>query len=130
MKRILGYITPVRAYLSADRIYMQAASGRVAEALAVHFDEVLICTRVIRGHLPVLLNRRWMPRILNLLNNLSGEQPPDRCFIFSESRAPTFKSAGGRMSYSFAECVPSRRSCTCVLWHFTSRSATGLSAIQ
>ncbi len=52
MKRILGYITPVRAYLSADRIYMQAASGRVAEALAAHFDEVCICTRVIRGAPP------------------------------------------------------------------------------
>jgi glycosyltransferase involved in cell wall biosynthesis len=50
--RILGYITPVRAYASADRIYMQAASGRVAEALAMQYDKVLICTRVVHGPPP------------------------------------------------------------------------------
>jgi len=50
--RILGYITPVRAYVSADRIYMQAASGRVAEALAMQYDKVLICTRVVHGPPP------------------------------------------------------------------------------
>lgn len=50
--RILGYVTPVRAYVNADRIYMQAASGRVAGALAMQYDKVLICTRVVHGPPP------------------------------------------------------------------------------
>jgi glycosyltransferase involved in cell wall biosynthesis len=52
MNRILGYITPVRAYGNADRIYMQAASGRVADALAGYYEKVLICTRVVHGPPP------------------------------------------------------------------------------
>lgn len=49
MSAILGYVTPVRAYTSAGDIYMQAASGRVAEALAGHFEKVCICARVVHG---------------------------------------------------------------------------------
>jgi glycosyltransferase involved in cell wall biosynthesis len=45
--RILGYVTPVRAYSTANGIYMQAASGRVADALAKHYEKVYICTRVV-----------------------------------------------------------------------------------
>ena len=52
MSRILGYVTPVRAFSSAGEIYMQAASGRVAEALAKHFEKVCVCTRVVRGAPP------------------------------------------------------------------------------
>lgn len=52
MSRILGYITPVRAFSSAGEIYMQAASGRVAEALAKHFEKVCVCTRVVHGPPP------------------------------------------------------------------------------
>jgi glycosyltransferase involved in cell wall biosynthesis len=50
--RILGYVTPVRAYVSADRVYMQAASGRVADALALQYDKVLMCARVVSGSPP------------------------------------------------------------------------------
>lgn len=49
MNRTLGYITPVRAFSHAGEIYMQAASGRVAEALAKHFDSVCMCARVVHG---------------------------------------------------------------------------------
>ena len=34
---------------SAGGIYMQAASGRVADALAKHYDKVYICARVVHG---------------------------------------------------------------------------------
>jgi glycosyltransferase involved in cell wall biosynthesis len=47
MSATLGYITPVRAFLNAGDIYMQAASGRVVEALAKHFDTVYMCARVV-----------------------------------------------------------------------------------
>src|SRR5580704_6001120 len=49
MIRTLGYVTPVRAFSSAGEIYMQAASGRVAEALARHYEKVLVCARVVQG---------------------------------------------------------------------------------
>src|SRR5258708_34112069 len=52
MSRILGYFTPVRAYSSAGEIYMQAASGRVAEALAMHYEKVYVCARVVYGAPP------------------------------------------------------------------------------
>ena len=52
MSRILGYITPVRAFSSAGEISMQAASGRVAEALAKHFEKVCVCARVVQGPPP------------------------------------------------------------------------------
>ena len=52
MSRILGYVTPVRAFSSAGEIYMQAASGRVAEALAKHFDSVCMCARVVHDAPP------------------------------------------------------------------------------
>jgi hypothetical protein len=52
MNGILGYVTPVRAYSSAGEIYMQAASGRVAEALAQHYDKVYMCARVVHGAPP------------------------------------------------------------------------------
>jgi glycosyltransferase involved in cell wall biosynthesis len=46
MNGTLGFVTPVRAYSGAGEIYMQAASGRVAEALASHFDKVRLCASV------------------------------------------------------------------------------------
>jgi glycosyltransferase involved in cell wall biosynthesis len=49
MNETLGYITPVRAFSSAGKIYMQSASGRVAEALAKHYETVYICARVVHG---------------------------------------------------------------------------------
>lgn len=49
MSGILGYVTPVRAFSSAGQIYMQAASGRVAEALAQHYQKVYVCARVVHG---------------------------------------------------------------------------------
>jgi len=52
MNRVLGYVTPVRAYVNADGIYMQAASGRVADALANRYEKLLICTRVVYGPPP------------------------------------------------------------------------------
>jgi glycosyltransferase involved in cell wall biosynthesis len=52
MKRVLGYVTPVRAYSCGSNIYMQGASGRVAEELARRFDKVLVCTRVVHGEPP------------------------------------------------------------------------------
>jgi len=45
----IGYVTPVRAFLHEGEIYMQAASGRVADALAKHYEKVYICTRVQCG---------------------------------------------------------------------------------
>jgi len=52
MNRVLGYITPVRAHVNAGEIYMQAASGRVADALAAYYEKLLICTRVAYGPPP------------------------------------------------------------------------------
>jgi glycosyltransferase involved in cell wall biosynthesis len=52
MRGILGYVTPVRAFSSAGEIYMQAASGRVAEALAKHYEKVCVCARVVHGAPP------------------------------------------------------------------------------
>ena len=52
MTRVLGYVTPVRAYVHESEIYMQAASGRVADALAMHYEKLLICTRVVYGPPP------------------------------------------------------------------------------
>jgi glycosyltransferase involved in cell wall biosynthesis len=52
MNRILGYVTPVRAHVNGGEIYMQAASGRVADALAAHYEKLLICTRVVYGPPP------------------------------------------------------------------------------
>jgi glycosyltransferase involved in cell wall biosynthesis len=52
MIRTLGYITPVRAFSSDGEIYMQAASGRVAEALAKHYEKVYVCARVVHDAPP------------------------------------------------------------------------------
>lgn len=52
MSQILGYVTPVRAFSSAGEIQMQAASGRVAEALAKHYEKVCVCARVVQGAPP------------------------------------------------------------------------------
>jgi glycosyltransferase involved in cell wall biosynthesis len=52
MPKTLGYFTPVRAYSSAGKIYMQSASGRVAEALAEQFEKVYLCARVVHGAPP------------------------------------------------------------------------------
>jgi glycosyltransferase involved in cell wall biosynthesis len=52
MPPVLGYVTPVRAYVNAGEIFMQAASGRVADSLATHFEKLLICTRVVYGPPP------------------------------------------------------------------------------
>src|SRR6267142_6119649 len=49
MNRTLGYVTPVRAYLCAGEIYMQAASGKVADSLARHYEKVYMCARVVPG---------------------------------------------------------------------------------
>jgi len=53
MTRVLGYITPARAYRFGGAIWMQAASGRVAEALAKHYEKVYICARTVHGAAPV-----------------------------------------------------------------------------
>jgi len=52
MNRILGYVTPVPAFSDAGDIYMQAASGRVAEGLAEHYEKVVICAKVVQGAPP------------------------------------------------------------------------------
>ena len=52
MPTVLGYVTPVRAYVNPGEIFMQAASGRVADSLATHFEKLLICTRVVYGPPP------------------------------------------------------------------------------
>jgi glycosyltransferase involved in cell wall biosynthesis len=52
MPTVLGYVTPVRAYVNTGEIFMQAASGRVADSLATHFEKLLICTRVVYGPPP------------------------------------------------------------------------------
>ena len=70
MSRILGYFTPVRAFSSAGEIHMQAASGRVAEALAKHFERVCVCTRVVHGPPPAPFDAP-----LNALNLELIEQP-------------------------------------------------------
>lgn len=49
MTRSLGYVTPVRGFTSSGAIYMQGASGRVAEELARHYDKIYVCTRVVYG---------------------------------------------------------------------------------
>jgi glycosyltransferase involved in cell wall biosynthesis len=53
MNKILGYVTPVRTYSCHDEIYMQSASGRVAEALAGQYEKVYMCARVVHGPPPV-----------------------------------------------------------------------------
>ena len=52
MSLVLGYVTPVRAFVSEGELYMQSASGRVAEELARHYDGVLVCARVVHGAPP------------------------------------------------------------------------------
>jgi glycosyltransferase involved in cell wall biosynthesis len=52
MSKILGYVTPVRAYSCDGKIYMQSASGRVAEALAERCEKVFVCARVVHGPPP------------------------------------------------------------------------------
>jgi glycosyltransferase involved in cell wall biosynthesis len=52
MSGTLGYVTPVRAFSSAGEIHMQAASGRVAEALAKHYGKVYVCARVVQDPPP------------------------------------------------------------------------------
>ena len=52
MTKTLGYFTPVRAYVSGGKIFMQSASGRVAEALAEQFDKVYVCARVVNAAPP------------------------------------------------------------------------------
>jgi len=52
MRGILGYVTPVRAFSSAGEIYMQSASGRVAEAFGKHYEKVCVCSRVVHGPPP------------------------------------------------------------------------------
>jgi glycosyltransferase involved in cell wall biosynthesis len=52
MNRILGYVTPVPAFSDAGDIYMQSASGRVAEALAEHYEKVVVCAKVVQGAPP------------------------------------------------------------------------------
>ena len=52
MSPVLGYITPVRAFFSEGEIYMQSASGRVAEELAQHYERGLVCARVVHGGPP------------------------------------------------------------------------------
>jgi glycosyltransferase involved in cell wall biosynthesis len=47
MSGILGYVTPVRAFASEGEIYMQSASGLVADALALHYEKVCVCARVV-----------------------------------------------------------------------------------
>jgi glycosyltransferase involved in cell wall biosynthesis len=47
MSRILGYITPVRAFSAGGKIWMQSASGKVAEALATHYEKVCVCAPVV-----------------------------------------------------------------------------------
>jgi glycosyltransferase involved in cell wall biosynthesis len=51
MSGTLGYVTPVRAFSSGGEIYMQSASGRVAEALAQHYEKIYVCARVVH-HAP------------------------------------------------------------------------------
>jgi glycosyltransferase involved in cell wall biosynthesis len=53
MNKILGYVTPVRTYSCENEIYMQSASGRVAEALAEQYEKVYMCARVVHGSPPV-----------------------------------------------------------------------------
>ncbi|HEX3377854.1 MAG TPA: glycosyltransferase, partial [Candidatus Acidoferrales bacterium] len=53
MSKILGYVTPVRAYSCDGEIFMQSASGRVAEALAEQYEKVYMCARVVHGQPPV-----------------------------------------------------------------------------
>lgn len=52
MNRTLGYVTPVPAFSNAGEICMQAASGRVAEALAEHFEKVVVCGKVVHDAPP------------------------------------------------------------------------------
>ena len=53
MSGTLGFVTPVRAFSDHGETYMQAASGRVAESLARHFDKVFLCARVTHKAPPV-----------------------------------------------------------------------------
>jgi glycosyltransferase involved in cell wall biosynthesis len=52
MNRTVGYVTPVCAFVRVEEIYMHAASGRVAEALAKHYERVYICAPVASGPPP------------------------------------------------------------------------------
>ena len=61
---------------------------------------------------------RWMRRISNSSNSLSGAPPPDRYSIFSESRAPTSKPAGGPMSCLSGECARTSRVLYLCAWLF------------
>jgi glycosyltransferase involved in cell wall biosynthesis len=51
-RKVLGFVSPMRAYTHEGRVYTHVASGRVVDGLAVHYDKVLLCTRVVRGAPP------------------------------------------------------------------------------
>jgi glycosyltransferase involved in cell wall biosynthesis len=52
MNPVLGFVTPARAYSSDGAIFMHAASGRVAEALAKRYEKVCVCARVAHATPP------------------------------------------------------------------------------
>jgi len=78
MSQILGYITPVCAYSSSGSIYMQATSGRVAEALAKHFERVYICAPAVQGPPPAPTDLSLEAPTLELI-----AQPPWRTTVES-----------------------------------------------
>jgi glycosyltransferase involved in cell wall biosynthesis len=53
MSRILGYITPVQAFSTGGTIWMQAASGRIVEALAKRYEKVCTCASLVHDAPPV-----------------------------------------------------------------------------
>jgi len=67
MNEVLGYVTPVRAYVHAGDIYMQAASGRVADALAAHYERLVICTRMVYGPPPSPMDSPLEARNIELI---------------------------------------------------------------
>src|SRR5262245_40195791 len=45
MRKVLGFVSPMRTYAHDGRIYVHVASGRVVDGLAAHYDKVLLCSR-------------------------------------------------------------------------------------
>jgi glycosyltransferase involved in cell wall biosynthesis len=82
MGAILGYVTPVRAFSSAGEIHMQSASGRVAEALAKHYEKVCVCARVVHEAPPAPFDSPLNAANLELIEQPFWRTTADSLFHF------------------------------------------------
>jgi hypothetical protein len=130
MNRVLGYVTPVRAHVNGGEIYMQASSGRVADALAAHYEKLLICTRVAYGPPPAPTDLPLEARNLELIaqpfwHTSVGSLP----HFFGIFRAYLRTCRESDMIFIRGMCPTSGR-CICVRFFFGGPFVTGSSATR